>query len=40
MTGNRDRDPSRSGTWLGIVLALVTFALIVAVLIQNLRSLE
>ena len=40
MTEKSGRNRSTKGTWFGVVLALVTFALILAVLLQNFRATE
>lgn len=40
MTERPDRTGSKASTWLGVAVAFVTFALIVAVLLQNLQTIE
>ena len=40
MTENHGRAGSKSSTWVGVMVAIVTFALILAVLWQNLRTIE
>jgi len=40
MSKPTEKEGAGKGLWVGVALAIVTFALIAAVLIQNLRSLE